>query len=413
MAGHYPLTEEDAAALIAVANHAADTTDVHGTGTVVTTDNIATYAPSFAHLTENVADEQIVSDYAFYSTAPGSYWAAPPNPTDAAFEVFQAGDVNDRLYIDGNGAIHWGNGTVALDTNLYRSAANTLKTDDTFIVGGSLTVSGANALVTNLAINGGQIGWVGDAAANIYRVAAGKLGTDGGLRVGGAGFGLEVNGTNAITLGGDTILSRAGAGFAQVQAGGSNPTKLIVKGTASQSTTNLMEWRDSGDVALAEIQANGAFVSRSSTGFYARQTADSINRIAVLGSGTIEIGTGAANRDVVISRAAAGALQVQGANAATGTTLNVRRITGQTANLQEWQDEGGSPVALLTPGGTLRANNMQVGAPGMGGAARALGIENAATVPGSTPTTGGVLYAEAGALKWRGSSGPITPIAPA
>jgi hypothetical protein len=38
---------------------------------------------------------------------------------------------------------------------------------------------------------------------------------------------------------------------------------------------------------------------------------------------------------------------------------------------------------------------------------------NAATVPTSNPTGGGILYAEAGALKWRGSSGTVTPIAPA
>lgn len=40
-----------------------------------------------------------------------------------------------------------------------------------------------------------------------------------------------------------------------------------------------------------------------------------------------------------------------------------------------------------------------------------LGIANANTVPSSNPAGGGVLYAEAGALKWRGSSGTVTTIA--
>lgn len=40
-------------------------------------------------------------------------------------------------------------------------------------------------------------------------------------------------------------------------------------------------------------------------------------------------------------------------------------------------------------------------------------VANATTIPGSTPTGGGYLYAEAGALKWRGSSGTITTIAAA
>lgn len=40
-------------------------------------------------------------------------------------------------------------------------------------------------------------------------------------------------------------------------------------------------------------------------------------------------------------------------------------------------------------------------------------LANAATVPAGNPTGGGFLYADAGALKWRGSSGTITTIAPA
>lgn len=40
-------------------------------------------------------------------------------------------------------------------------------------------------------------------------------------------------------------------------------------------------------------------------------------------------------------------------------------------------------------------------------------VANATTVPSSTPSGGGYLYAEAGALKWRGSSGTITTIAAA
>jgi len=48
-----------------------------------------------------------------------------------------------------------------------------------------------------------------------------------------------------------------------------------------------------------------------------------------------------------------------------------------------------------------------------GSGAKVVGLVNAATVPSTNPTGGGVLYAEGGALKWRGSSGTITTIAPA
>ena len=40
-------------------------------------------------------------------------------------------------------------------------------------------------------------------------------------------------------------------------------------------------------------------------------------------------------------------------------------------------------------------------------------LSNAQTVPTTNPTGGGILYAEAGALKWRGSSGTVTTIAAA
>lgn len=59
-------------------------------------------------------------------------------------------------------------------------------------------------------------------------------------------------------------------------------------------------------------------------------------------------------------------------------------------------------------------NNVGFGTTGQfGGGARVVGLANATTVPASNPTGGGVLYAEAGALKWRGSGGTVTPIAPA
>lgn len=48
-----------------------------------------------------------------------------------------------------------------------------------------------------------------------------------------------------------------------------------------------------------------------------------------------------------------------------------------------------------------------------GTGAKVIGIANATTAPTTNPTAGGVLYAEAGALKWRGSAGTVTTIAAA
>ncbi len=51
--------------------------------------------------------------------------------------------------------------------------------------------------------------------------------------------------------------------------------------------------------------------------------------------------------------------------------------------------------------------------PDFGGGTKVIAIANATVVPSTNRTSGGVLYAQAGALKWRGSSGTITTIAPA
>jgi hypothetical protein len=59
-------------------------------------------------------------------------------------------------------------------------------------------------------------------------------------------------------------------------------------------------------------------------------------------------------------------------------------------------------------GVNLRMNTTSVAA-GVG----VLAIANAGTVPSGTPTGGGVIYVEAGALKYKGSSGTVTQLAAA
>lgn len=45
-----------------------------------------------------------------------------------------AGDSVDRFRLSATGRMEWGSGSATRDTNLYRSAANTLKTDDDLVV---------------------------------------------------------------------------------------------------------------------------------------------------------------------------------------------------------------------------------------------------------------------------------------
>ncbi|MGI5292782.1 hypothetical protein ACQEVF_57055 [Nonomuraea polychroma] len=59
---------------------------------------------------------------------------------DAATRTYQtqlAADTTGRMVVYADGSIEWGPGNAARDTNLYRSAADTLKTDDSFHIGGA------------------------------------------------------------------------------------------------------------------------------------------------------------------------------------------------------------------------------------------------------------------------------------
>jgi hypothetical protein len=101
----------------------------------------------------------------------------------------------------------------------------------------------------------------------------------------------------------------------------------------------------------------------------------------------------------------------------------------QNAALQSWLNTSGSSVGAVYGNGTMfisflsgpdtstsmsfsNSRNIQVfsSTTSYGGGAGVMGIANATTVPTSNPTGGGILYVEAGALKYRGSSGTITTL---
>jgi hypothetical protein len=69
-----------------------------------------------------------------------------------AFTADVSGDTQDRWKVTAGGVQNWSNGASTADTNLYRSAADTLKTDDSLIVGGTTTSVGAMSASTSLAV---------------------------------------------------------------------------------------------------------------------------------------------------------------------------------------------------------------------------------------------------------------------
>jgi len=61
------------------------------------------------------------------------------------------GDSDVRIKVEAGGRISWGSGSTTADTNLYRSSANALKTDDIFeAVGGVVTLTTDGAPTTTI-----------------------------------------------------------------------------------------------------------------------------------------------------------------------------------------------------------------------------------------------------------------------
>ncbi|MBI1856885.1 hypothetical protein HYS01_01295, partial [Candidatus Saccharibacteria bacterium] len=91
---------------------------------------------------------QITSNSLFQSTR--------TTPTAIAYQGYIAGDSNARFRIQADGTILWGDGTNPIDTNLYRSAADTLKTDDTLLVAGNVGI-GTTAPAQKLQVTNGNL----------------------------------------------------------------------------------------------------------------------------------------------------------------------------------------------------------------------------------------------------------------
>lgn len=147
---------------------------------------------------------------------------------NVAYDLLQIGDANPLHAVDFDGRHHWGaGGASAPDVNLFRSAANTLKTDDDFIAAtghfggqnGPAVYIGDDSILVDVnqsnafAVEGqqdpttGRIFFGNGLDANIYRNSANMLGTDSSfsLQVVGRGFFVK-EGVNA-TMGTATLVA--------------------------------------------------------------------------------------------------------------------------------------------------------------------------------------------------------------
>jgi hypothetical protein len=162
------------------------------------------------------------------------------NANDSLIEGRVTGDSSARWFVDESGMTWWGSGSAVQDTNLYRSAANTLKTDDNLIVGLGLTVSGSISANNLLIVSDWTsptlfTGYTGDGNNNgtvQYRVIA-FLGTTfvqwrGGLNVGYIS-GSPINGGNFLNAALPASARPASMRTCPVACSGASSTSLAMK----------------------------------------------------------------------------------------------------------------------------------------------------------------------------------------
>lgn len=157
----------------------------------------------------------------------------------------------------------------------------------------------------------------------------------------------------------------------QVLIGGTSGTAAGLNVTrASTSPALSVSNTTPGGQAVTATLADAA-----SAAYQATVAGDTTNRYKMHADGKTEFGPGNAARDANWYRSSAGVMATdQWIRATQGVRINTTSV--------------GSGVGVLA-------------------------MANATTVPTTNPTAGGVLYTEAGALKYRGSSGTVTTIAAA
>ncbi|MET8185736.1 hypothetical protein ABZV15_08050 [Streptomyces sp. NPDC005246] len=137
--------------------------------------------------------------------------------------------------------------------------------------------------------------------------------------------------------------------------------------------------------------------------FDGRVTGDAVGRLAIYGDGKHEWGDGTNNRDTNLYRGSADTLQTDD-SFVVGGTLRAPTMQGSTVS-------GGTLTLRSTANATKGTIN--IGSSQWNDGTSVILLANTTSVPASNPTGGGYLYVDSGALKFRGSSGTVTTIAPA
>ena len=191
-------------------------------------------------------------------------------------------------------------------------------------------------------------------------------------------------------------------------AGVTNATTLLINNVATEATNNYALWINAG---VSRFDGDIKFDTASATqiGFKGGQTIGDnasatsqmhhkLNNDTSGGGWQWNLGSGNYSALRMYQTGAAG----------VGET-----VFNQDGVDHDHRIESDDETHCLMVDGGLNNVAMCTSSPSYGGSDGAVFLGNANTNPDSNPTGGGVLYADSGALKYRGSSGTVTTIAAA
>lgn len=178
-------------------------------------------------------------------------------------------------------------------------------------------------------------------------------------------------------------------------AGGTLTGGIQIGNRWSVSSTGGMDWASASGVNDVNLYRAGVGVL---------QTDYSVNV-----GGTLLVSTGGTAINAV-DRGATTNFAAYVLRTATADMWSLQMLNNSTNNVY-LSDSANSKTAFMVVPGAVAPNLQLLSATAShGGGVGVIGITNASTVPATNPSGGGVLYAESGALKWRGSGGTITTL---
>lgn len=302
-------------------------------------------------------------------------------------------DVSSRYVLYPDGKQEWGPGSAARDVNLYRSAADLLRSDDDFRARSLTADTDRRGLYIKTASTT-------EHAATIYQASATGVDIAAALNVVSDNVdssamyisGIEKNrGTLKIAHRGQADASDASASAISIdlQTAGSAARGIFItaQAGAGPTTGDLIDVRNNGRDDFV-VKATGRVGFGIATGSTPAALLDVVPYDDVTPGVSVKARAAGTNL-VEARRASDGAIR-------TRISRDCQIITQETAFFTGPAVQIGATASTQVGGGT-----------------NCLGLGNASVVPTTNPTGGGVMYAEAGALKWRGSNGTVTTIAPA